>query len=153
MRGLHALFIALMLALSGPAFAVQPDEILDDPVLEQRARDLSTGLRCLVCRNESIDESNADLARDMRILVRERLVAGDSDEEVVAFLVDRFGEYVLLRPTTKGSNILLWIAGPAMFIFALGGALVYLRSRARQKPDTTSLTADEQRRLDQLLKE
>ncbi|MCC1480376.1 cytochrome c-type biogenesis protein [Roseibaca sp. Y0-43] len=153
MRAFHAIAVALMLALSGPAFAVQPDEILDDPVLEQRARDLSTGLRCLVCRNESIDESNADLARDMRILVRERLVAGDSDEEVIAFLVDRFGEYVLLRPTTEGSNIALWLAAPALFLIAFGGSLIYLRGRAKAKPPTNELSADEQKRLDELLKE
>jgi cytochrome c-type biogenesis protein CcmH len=153
MRTLHAILITLMLALSGPALAVQPDEILDDPALEERARDLSTGLRCLVCRNESIDESNADLARDMRILVRERLVAGDSDEEVIAFLVERFGEYVLLRPTTQGSNIALWLAAPALFLIAFGGAVIYLRGRATAKPQTAGLSADEQKRLDELLKE
>lgn len=153
MRVCHAIVIALILALTGPAFAVQPDEILDDPVLEQRARDLSSGLRCLVCRNESIDESNADLARDMRILVRERLVAGDSDEDVIAFLVERFGEYVLLRPTTQGSNILLWVAAPALFLIAFGGAVFYLRGRAKARPETTGLSPDEQKRLDELLKE
>lgn len=153
MKAFKAILITLMLALSGPAFAVQPDEILDDPVLEERARDLSSGLRCLVCRNESIDESNADLARDMRILVRERLVAGDSDEEVIAFLVDRFGEYVLLRPTTQGSNIVLWFAAPALFLIAFGGALAYLRGRARAKTEARGLSADEQKRLDELLKE
>lgn len=151
MRALHLIAVTLMLALSGPAFAVQPDEILDNPVLEQRARDLSSGLRCLVCRNESIDESNADLARDMRILVRERLVAGDSDAEVVNFLVERYGEYVMLRPTTQGSNILLWIAAPALFLIAFGGAVFYLRSRARQKPEIDELSDAEKQRLDELL--
>lgn len=151
MRALHLIAVTLMLALSGPAFAVQPDEILDNPVLEQRARDLSSGLRCLVCRNESIDESNADLARDMRILVRERLVAGDSDAEVVNFLVERYGEYVMLRPTTRGSNILLWIAAPALFLIAFGGAVFYLRSRARQKPEIDELSDAEKQRLDELL--
>lgn len=153
MKRLLTFVTILVLALSGPAFAVQPDEILDDPVLENRARDLSGGLRCLVCRNESIDESNAELARDMRILVRERLVAGDTDAEVIDFLVDRFGEYVLLRPTTQGSNLILWIAGPALFLIALGGALIYLRSRSKVKADTKDLSAEEQRRLDELLKE
>ncbi|MBN2759020.1 MAG: cytochrome c-type biogenesis protein CcmH [Rhodobacteraceae bacterium] len=153
MTAVKAILITLMLALSGPAFAVQPDEILDDPVLEERARDLSSGLRCLVCRNESIDESNADLARDMRILVRERLVAGDTDAEVISFLVDRFGEYVLLRPTTQGSNIALWLAAPALFLIAFGGALVYLRGRARAKTEARGLSADEQKRLDELLSE
>lgn len=153
MRGLRVIATALMLALSGPASAVQPDEILQDPALEERARDLSTGLRCLVCRNESIDESNADLARDMRILVRERLVAGDSDQEVIDYLVDRFGEYVLLRPTAQGSNILLWLAAPALFLIAFGGAVVYLRGRSRAKPEIDSLSADEKKRLDELLQE
>lgn len=153
MKAFHTLALALMLALAGPAFAVQPDEILDDPVLEQRARDLSSGLRCLVCRNESIDESNADLARDMRILVRERLVAGDTDAEVINFLVDRFGEYVLLRPTTEGSNVLLWLAAPALFLIAFGGAVFYLRGRARQKPQIDDLSETEKQRLAELLKD
>jgi len=153
MRAFHGLALALTLALSGPALAVQPDEILDDPFLEERARDLSTGLRCLVCRNESIDESNADLARDMRILVRERLVAGDSDSEVVDFLVARYGEYVLLRPTTEGSNALLWLAAPALFLVGFGGAVFYLRSRARQKPQADDLSDSEKQRLAELLKD
>jgi cytochrome c-type biogenesis protein CcmH len=119
----------LSVMTAGPAHAVLPDEILDDPALEARARDLSRGLRCMVCRNESIDESNAELARDMRILVRERLVAGDSDPEVIAFIVDRYGEYALLKPTTGGANWLLWAAGPAMLLLALGIGIGYLRSR------------------------
>ena len=153
MKAIQTLALALMLAFGGPAFAVQPDEILDDPVLEERARDLSAGLRCLVCRNESIDESNADLARDMRILVRERLVAGDTDAEVVDYLVERYGEYVLLRPTAEGSNVLLWLAAPALFLVAFGGAVFYLRSRARQKPETADLSDAEKQRLDELLKD
>ena len=119
----------LSVITAGPAYAVLPDEILDDPALEARARELSRGLRCMVCRNESIDESNAELARDMRILVRERLVAGDSDPEVIAFIVDRYGEYALLKPTTGGANWLLWAAGPAMMLLALGIGIGYLRSR------------------------
>ena len=99
---MRALLIAVMLLVVTPAWAVQPDEILSDPVLEERARDLSKGLRCLVCRNESIDESNASLARDLRILLRERLVAGDSDQEAVDFIVNRYGEYVLLNPPASG---------------------------------------------------
>jgi cytochrome c-type biogenesis protein CcmH len=108
------LFLILSLMLATPVAAVQPDEILADPVMEERARDISAGLRCLVCRNESIDESNAELARDLRLLVRERLVAGDTNDEVVDFVVDRYGEYVLLRPTLTGANLVLWIAGPVM---------------------------------------
>jgi cytochrome c-type biogenesis protein CcmH len=150
---IRALALALAL-LAGPALAVQPDEVLDDPALEERARELSKGLRCLVCRNESIDESNADLARDMRILLRERLVEGDSDEEAVAFLVDRYGEYVLLRPTATGSNLILWIAGPAML---LGGAAIagaYLRRRASARPVAAEgLSEAEKARLADLLRD
>ena len=98
------LILALTLFLSAPAFAVEPGEVLTDPALEARARALSKGLRCLVCRNESIDESNAALAKDLRLLVRERLVEGDTDEQAIAFIVDRYGEYVLLKPTASGAN-------------------------------------------------
>ena len=101
---IRAGLLALALLAAAPAGAVQPDEVLPDPVLEARARELSKNLRCLVCRNESIDESHADLARDLRLLLRERLVAGDSDEAAIAFIVDRYGEYVLLTPTTGGSS-------------------------------------------------
>lgn len=144
---------AMLIAFAGPAFAVQPDEVLDDPVLEERARDLSKGLRCLVCRNESIDESNADLARDLRLLVRERLVAGDSDDEVIAFVVDRYGEYVLLKPTATGSNLVLWVAGPAMLVLSLGIAAVYLRRRSRAPAPDRGLSAEEQARLKRILEE
>jgi cytochrome c-type biogenesis protein CcmH len=149
MRGL---LIALMLLVT-PALAVQPDEILSDPVLEERARDLSKGLRCLVCRNESIDESNASLARDLRILLRERLVAGDSDQEAVDFIVDRYGEYVLLNPPASGSTWLLWGAGPLMLLAAAGLGYGYLRGRSRAPaPDQTPLSPEEQARLDEILK-
>ncbi len=156
MRGIvPALVLAALTSLSaGPALAVQPDEILSDPALEARARELSKGLRCLVCRNENIDESNADLARDLRVLVRERLVAGDSDEEVIAFLVDRYGEYVLLSPTTSGANLLLWIAGPAMLVAGAGIAGLYLRRRgaaAAARPD--ALSEAERSRLAELMKD
>lgn len=144
------LALCLML-LSAPALAVQPDEILDDPALEARARELSGGLRCLVCRNESIDESNADLARDLRLLVRERLVAGDSDAQVIEFVVDRYGEYVLLRPTATGSNLILWIAGPAMLVVGLGIAGVYLRRRERAAPDADALSDAEKARLAEIM--
>ena len=133
-----------------PAVAVQPDEVLADPALEARARDLSKDLRCLVCRNESIDESNAELARDLRLLVRERLVAGDSNDEAMAFIVDRYGEYVLLRPTTGGANWILWAAGPAMLLLSLGVAGAYLRGRS--KPDATAgLSTEEEDRLKEIL--
>lgn len=149
-----ALLAAFMGAtLAGPVFAVLPDEVLKDPALEARARELSKGLRCLVCRNESIDESNADLARDLRILVRERITAGDTDPQAVAWLVDRYGEYVLLNPPATGSTVILWIAGPAMLLLGLGGAAVYLRRRrgARDAGEAV-LSAAEQARVDEILR-
>jgi cytochrome c-type biogenesis protein CcmH len=134
--------------------AVQPDEMLDDPALEARAREISKGLRCLVCRNESIDESNADLARDLRILLRERLAAGDSDEEAVDFIVARYGEYVLLKPTLKGSNLLLYAAGPLMLLLAGGIGFAYLRRRAAAPSHReTALSPEEQDRLRRILEE
>ncbi len=150
--GIRALLLVLMLLVT-PAWAVQPDEMLDDPRLEQRARELSKGLRCLVCRNESIDESNASLARDLRILLRERLVAGDTDTEAVEFIVDRYGEYVLLNPPVTGSNWLLWGAGPLMLLIAGGLGYGYLRGRARAPTaEQTPLSREEQDRLDDILK-
>lgn len=150
---MRSLIFALCLAAS-PVLAVQPDEILSDPVLEARARHLSKDLRCLVCRNENIDDSNAELARDLRLLVRERLVAGDTDEQTVAFIVDRYGEYVLLNPTSGGANFLLWIAGPGMLIVALGGAGLYVRRRRPSAaPSVPELSTDEQKRLNEILKD
>ncbi len=147
--------MAVLLLSMTPALAVQPDEVLEDPVLEERARDLSKGLRCLVCRNENIDESNADLARDLRLLVRERLVAGDSNDEAMDFIVDRYGEYVLLKPTTRGANWLLWAAGPMMLVLALAVALMYLRKRsvAGGAPEDRGLSETEQARLKEILDE
>lgn len=144
--------LVLWLALSGAAFAVEPDEILDDPVLEDRARELSKGLRCLVCRNESIDESNAELARDLRLLVRERLVEGDSDAEVIDYLVARYGEYVLLTPRATGANLLLWWAAPILLVGGLGIALFYVRSR-KDADVAEGLTEEEKARLAELTKQ
>jgi len=150
------LTLCLML-MALPAQAVQPDEMLADPALEARARDLSKEIRCLVCRNESIDESNADLARDLRILVRERLVEGDSDDEVLSYLVDRYGEYVLLKPRFTAGNAALWLAGPALLLLGGGVAMAFVRRRAKpselpedRRPDRP-LTPEEQARLDSLL--
>jgi cytochrome c-type biogenesis protein CcmH len=141
----------LLLALHSPVLAVQPDEMLTDPALEARAREISQELRCLVCRNESIDDSNADLARDLRILVRERLVAGDTDAEVKQFLVDRYGEFVLLRPTFSAANAALWLAGPAVFLVGLVVAVLYLR---RRRPDApASLTPEEEAALERAMRE
>ncbi|MBM9594417.1 cytochrome c-type biogenesis protein [Roseitranquillus sediminis] len=144
--------IALILCLLGsPSMAVQPDEVLDDPALEARAREISQELRCLVCRNESIDESNAELARDLRILVRERMSAGDSDAEVIDFVTARYGEFVLLRPRATGANIILWIAGPVMLIGAIGIATATLRRRGSN--DENSLSHSEEARLRELTRE
>lgn len=146
--------ILVLCLLAGPLFAVQPDEMLDDPELEARARDISAGLRCLVCRNESIDDSNATLAGDLRVLVRERLLAGDTNEEVVDYIVDRYGEYVLLKPRTGGSNLVLWLAGPAMLLLGAGIGLVFVRRRSKAAPQSeASLTDEEQARLREIMKE
>lgn len=144
---------ALLLTLiAGAAWAVEPDEILDDPARESRARDISKGLRCLICRNESIDESDADLARDLRLLVRERIVQGDSDKEVVAFVVERYGEYVLLNPQRKGINLVLWAAAPVLLLTGLAAAGIFLvRRRRSASPD--ALTAAERARLAELMDE
>ncbi|MBO9445165.1 cytochrome c-type biogenesis protein [Ruegeria sp. R14_0] len=147
--------ILIFALIASPLYAVQPDEVLDDPVLEQRARDLSTGLRCLVCRNESIDESNAELARDLRLLLRERLVAGDTDEQAIAFIVDRYGEYVLLKPTVTGSNLMLWLAGPIMLLIAaaVGWSFLRKRSQAAGAEAKDSLSDAEKERLRQILED
>ncbi|MEJ6639820.1 MAG: cytochrome c-type biogenesis protein CcmH [Octadecabacter sp.] len=144
-------WLALVLCLlAAPLAAVQPDEVLDDPALEQRARALSDGLRCPVCRNESIDESNAAISRDLRLLLRARLVAGDMDAEAMQYLVDRYGDYILLNPKVEGANILLWLAAPIMLILAGGIAFVTIRGRSTAAtPD--ALSTDEKRRLDQLM--
>ncbi len=143
--------VVILCLLSAPVVAVQPDEVLDDPALEQRARDLSAGLRCPVCRNESIDESNAGISRDLRILVRERLVAGDSDAETIQYLVDRYGEYILLNPKAEGANLVLWFAAPFMLILAGGVAFVTIRARG-QAAGPEALSADEQKRLDEIMR-
>lgn len=144
------LAVLLWLAFAGVAAAVQPDEMLDDPALEARARELSKGLRCLVCRNESIDESNAELARDLRLLVRERILEGDSDDEVIDFVVARYGEYVLLNPRASGSTLILWYAAPALLLGGLGIAALYLRRRGSAATDT-ALSEEERRRLADIL--
>ena len=145
-------FLAMMVA--SPVWAVQPDEMLKDPALEARARHLSQGLRCWVCRTENIDDSNAQLARDLRLLVRERLVAGDTDAEAMAFIVDRYGEYVLLNPTTTGSNLALWLAGPAMLLVGGGIALAYVRRRrGTAEVPPAALSHDEAARLAEIMRE
>tara|TARA_B000000532_G_scaffold9381_1_gene6992 strand:- start:974 stop:1492 length:519 start_codon:yes stop_codon:yes gene_type:complete len=129
------LIFLLPLSLSG----VEPDEILKDKILEERARIISSDLRCLVCQNENIDSSNADLAKDLRLLVRERLLVGDTNKQVKNFIVERYGEYVLLNPTFSGSSILLWISGPLIFILSL--ILLILRYLSFRKKNITKQVA------------
>ena len=138
--------------LASPALAVRPDEMLPDPAQEARARELSQGLRCLVCRNESIDDSDADLAHDLRVLLRNRIAAGDSDSQAVDYIVARYGEFVLLNPTTKGANLILWLAGPAALLAGAGLAFIITRRRAAA-PEAAGLTEQDKARLADLMKE
>ena len=148
------LLLCLALLVAVPAGAVQPDEMLEDPKLEERAREISAQLRCLVCRNESIDDSNAELARDLRLLVRERLTQGDSNAEVIDYVVDRYGEFVLLKPRYSVENALLWLAGPIAFLVGLGIAVAYLRTRRpRGASGEAPLSEEERQRLQNLLNE
>jgi cytochrome c-type biogenesis protein CcmH len=142
--------LILLLFLASPVFAVQPDEILADPALEARAREVTAELRCVVCRNESVDDSNAEIARDIRLMVRERIVAGDSNEETMQYMVDRFGEFILLKPTTSGTNLVLWWSGPILLIVGLGIAVTTLR---RRRPVAEPLSDAEEARLKQILNE
>lgn len=141
-------------SLIGEAHAAPtPDEVLEDPVLEERARALSKELRCLVCQNQSIDDSDADLARDLRLLVRERLLAGDSDDEIIAFATERYGDFVLLRPPVKPSTWLLWYGPPIILVIAVLSLMVYMRRRRNdgdsRQPE--ALSSDEQAKLNHLL--
>ncbi len=148
--GLTMIFLSSLSAL-----AVNPDEVLDDPLLEKRARALSVNIRCLVCQNQSIDDSNADLARDLRVLVRERLVAGDSDTEVLDYLIARYGDFVMLKPPFKGSTYILWFGPLIVFVLAAIGLAVYFRRRQTEYADagdsTRRLSSDERERLTRLL--
>jgi len=146
---MRALVLALMLAAS-PALAVQPDEILADPVLEARARAISADIRCPVCQGESIDDSSAPISRDLRLIIRERLVAGDSDREVVDYIVARYGEFVLFNPRAEGSNLILWLAGPLLFLAAV--AVAVAAQRRRMMP-AARLSEAEETRLREILNE
>ena len=147
------LAVAISFLAAFPAYAVQPDEVLQDPALEARARAISEGLRCLVCQNQSIDDSDAPLAKDLRLLVRERLKAGDSDQEIADFIVARYGEFVLLRPRLSPHTVLLWFATPTVFATAL--LLIWLAYRRRKAAaqGLAPLSANEKRRLKRLLDE
>ena len=153
----HAALLVMMLLAPLAAAAVQPDEIMTDPAMEARARDISKGLRCLVCRNESIDDSDATLARDLRLLVRERIKQGESNDEVRAFVVQRYGDFVLLNPPVKPSTWILWY-GPAGILLLGGvGVLLYLRGRrkaaAAMPAEAVPLDPEERKRLDALMAE
>ena len=148
--------LALLLFTVTPAHAVRPDEMLADPGLEARAREVGRELRCLVCRNQSIDDSDADLAHDLRVLVRERLKAGDANDQVIAYIRSRYGDFVLLRPPFEAGTVLLWV-GPALILLlgAFGVARFY-RARGRDRSaaaNAVALSPDEQRRLDAVLGE
>ncbi|HEY0291439.1 MAG TPA: cytochrome c-type biogenesis protein [Hansschlegelia sp.] len=151
-RAFVGFFFAILLAFStAPAFAVQPGEALADPALEARARALGGELRCMVCQNQSIDDSDATLAKDLRLLVRERIKAGDSDEQVLDFLTDRYGDFVLLRPRFRPETLLLWGFAPLLLVAGLLGYLVWaVRSRRRSAP-ADGLTEAERDRLEALL--
>jgi cytochrome c-type biogenesis protein CcmH len=151
MRRAASLFagLVLLLAQAVPLAAVTPDEVLPDPALEQRARGISAGLRCMICQNQSIDDSDADLAKDLRVLVRQRLVAGDSDAEVVDYVVSRYGEFVLLKPTYSWRNALLW-ATPVLLLLA-GGVWIARAARRPKLAATPALSAEEKAALDDVL--
>ena len=148
-----ALTLAMGLAAVSPSHAVQPGEVLQDPVLEARARALSEGLRCLVCQNQSIDDSDAPLAKDLRVLVRERLTAGDSDDEILDFVVARYGEFVLLKPRFTPHTWLLWLATPVVLLAAAAAIIFAHRRRNLATEGPKPLTANEKRRLKRLIGE
>ena len=149
MRRVFAL--VFLLALAAPAFAVEPGEMLSDPALEARARAISKELRCLVCQNEDIDDSNADLAHDLRVLLRERLTAGDTDAQAVQYITDRYGAFVLLRPPVEPATWVLWFSPFAVLALGAAGAWFYLRRRWQTAAADEPLNLDERRKLERLL--
>lgn len=151
---MRTLILIILMIVGTASLAVEPNEVLSDQSLEQRARDISKGLRCPVCQNESIDESSADLAADLRILVRERLVAGDNDQEVIDYIVNRYGEFVLLKPSTQGGNLILWLTAPILFLMASIIALDFVRRRPRTtgtQKSQESLTEAEQEKMRKIM--
>ena len=150
----HIFGLTIILLSSFSTMAVNPDEVLDDPLLEKRARALSVNIRCLVCQNQSIDDSNADLARDLRILVRERLIAGDSDTEVLDYLISRYGDFVMLKPPFKGSTFILWLGPLFVFVLAVIGLVIYFRRRQTELANTSDsssrLSSEEREQLNKL---
>lgn len=150
---MRATFVGLLLLFATHALAVEPGERLADPALEVRARWISATLRCLVCQNESIDDSNADLAHDIRVLVRQRLLAGETDTQVRQAIVDRYGQFVLLNPPVEAATYLLWFGPAAMLLVGFVGVAIWLRRRPVSAIDAAPLNEEEQRRLDALLRE
>jgi len=146
------LLVIAMVLSAAPAFAVNPDEVLADPALEARARAISAELRCMVCQNQSIDDSNAELAKDLRLLVRERLTDGDTNEQVMNYIVSRYGEFVLLKPRFETKTILLWGA-PLLLVVAGGLSLIVFARKRAGRPTGSKLTAEEQARLRELVDE
>jgi cytochrome c-type biogenesis protein CcmH len=150
---MRRLLFALTLVLAGltqPALAVNPDEILPDPLLETRARAISAELRCMVCQNQSIDDSNAELAKDLRVLVRDRIRAGDSDQQVMEYIVSRYGDFVLLKPPVAFNTLMLW--GMPVLLLLIGGAMIYRQaSRRRLSPAVAPLSASEEKQLRDIL--
>lgn len=151
--GARATLAMLAVVLAQAAWAVQPDEVLADPALEHRARQIGQVLRCPVCQGENIDESNAPISRDLRLYVRERLTEGDTDAEVIAAVTQRFSEYVLFEPKPEGANLLLYWAGPVMALLAALGAWLFLRRRQTEAAPPPALSADERAQLDRLLRD
>ena len=154
MKILHALLLLVALMVSSQAWAVEPDEMLSNPALEARARAISKQLRCMVCQNESIDESQAPLARDLRVLVRQRIMAGDSDTQIINFLVSRYGEFILLKPPLSWHTLALWGAPPALLILGILMIVAVERRRATGQPAlgaATRLSAAEEARLSEIL--
>ncbi|MEZ5764260.1 MAG: cytochrome c-type biogenesis protein [Xanthobacteraceae bacterium] len=154
--GILGVLFCLALAIASPALAVQPGEIMKDPALEARARALSRDLRCMVCQNQSIDDSDAPLARDLRLLVRERIAEGDTDKQVIDFLVDRYGAFVLLKPPFEAQTLVLWLLPPALLLAGLFGLLIAARRKAVPQPQgdlgaTPKLSPEEERRLAEIV--
>jgi len=154
LKGARLALAVLVLGIAQGAWAVQPDEVLDDPALEHRARLIGQVLRCPVCQGENIDESNAAISRDLRLYVRERLVEGDSDTQVIRAVTDRYGEYVLFEPRAEGANLILYWAGPLMALVAAIAAFLFLRARRPEAaPAPQALTPEERTRLDALMRD
>jgi cytochrome c-type biogenesis protein CcmH len=145
------LLLLFLLLTPIPAFAVNPDEVLSDPALESRARQISAHLRCMVCQNQSIDDSNAELAKDLRVLVRERLTNGDTDDEVIDYVVSRYGEFVLLNPRLSARTVILWAMPIALLIAGSAALFVFVRSRPSQRA-VAPLTDEEKARIEELSK-